>query len=819
MSFRELSIAQRSLRRSPGFTVTVVVTLALGIGAATAMFSVANAVLLQPLPYPDPARLTLAWTDLRARNVRNFLFSAPDFLDFRKQAKSFTLLEAVTTQENIFLQPDGTPEQVVNAFVTPGFARLLGAHVVMGHDFTEQDGVPLATAQPGIGAPAVQNPDPLILSYQFWQRRFGGAPDVIGKMAGRNVIVGVMQPGFELLFPAAANLPRQADMWFCLRLAPGGSKPTQAFLHPVGRLRSGVSLDAARREAEGITARLNQNSVINKTAGFAIRLESMPDDLSRTVRPALLALMGAVVLLLLIACANVANLMLVRSGLREREWAVRAALGGNRWQTARQLMAEGLLLSAGGTTLGIILARLGLAELRHLAPANLPRLEATIDPRALIFGALTAFATALLFGLGPTLAAGRSQVTAALRTGSRNARLEPGSVLRTAVAVTTIALSFVLLVASGLMLRSFLAMLQTDLGYEPDHLLTFEALSAPPGRDAGPRQAVLKQEIVRRLGSLTGVTGVTASYPFPLTGNFNPIRWGLQDALSDPGRFQAADFQFVLPGYFETMHSRLLEGRVFTTADNVAGHSDVVIDNLLAAKITPGRPATGQRILIRVRSAEPEWVRVIGVVAHQRNESPTVEGREQIYFTDAFAGNLVANRYAVRTRGDPAGVAQAVRLQLRQIDSSIAMFETAPMTALVEKSSAQARFSLVLLAIFASIAVLLAGVGLYGVLATEVRARTAEIGVRMALGAAPASIFGMVVGRGLALSGVGLGLGILAALSLTRVIASMLTGMQATDPATFAAMAFLYLMIAAIACWLPARRAANLQPTAALRDQ
>ncbi len=318
---------------------------------------------------------------------------------------------------------------------------------------------------------------------------------------------------------------------------------------------------------------------------------------------------------------------------------------------------------------------------------------------------------------------------------------------------------------------------------------------------------------------MPGVQGVTASFPFPLAGEFSPIRWGQQDALADPTKFRAADFQFVLPGYFETMKNRVLEGRVFSDADNVPERTTVVIDNLLAAKAFPGKSAVGQRILVRVRSPDPEWVDVIGVVAHQRNESAALEGREQVYFTDAFIGNRAANRYAVRVSGDPAGIASAVRAELRQIDSTVGIFEVAPMTELVERAGAQTRFSLLLIVAFAGMAVLLAGVGLYGVLATVVRARTAEIGVRMALGAAPSSVFRLVVGRGLRLSMIGLAAGIVAGMGLTRIMTSMLVGVKPTDPATFSSMAALFLVLAAIACWMPARRAANLQPTEALRDE
>ena len=813
MTFRDFLHAIRGLRRSPAFTVTAVVTLALGIGASTAMFSVVNAVLLQPLPYKDPERLTLVWADMHARNVRNFFFSAADYIDLRNQANLFAEMGAVTTGTNIFPREDGSPEQVINAAVTPNFVRLMGARVILGRDFQDSDGTPLPAA-------AALTANPVILSYDFWKRRYGSDPAIIGKTVDHNVVVGVMQPGFELLFPPGSGVERKPDLWFSLRLAYDETRRNNVFLRPLGRLRSSASLIQARSQVEAIAARLRQASNIKQTSGFAIRLESMQTDMVAASRPAILALMGATVFLLLIACANVANLLLVRCGLRQREWAVRSALGGNRWQSARQMIAESLLLAGAGTVFGLLLARLALAELLRLAPADLPRLETiTVNPAVLGFSALAGLGTALLFGVAPALSASRSQVTAALRGSSRTGGLNSGGALRTTVVVVEVALSFVLLVGSGLMFRSFLALLKTDLGYEPAKLLTFEILGGPNGRDTGPKQAVLKQNIVRRLNEIPGVVAVSASFPFPLTGGFSPLRWGLQDALADASKFHAADFQFVLPGYFETMKSRILEGRGFTAADNSPGRNLVVIDRLLAASAFPGATAVGQRILIRIRTPEPEWVDIIGVVEHQRNESPAIEGRQQIYFTDAFADNQAANRFAIRTTGDPARLTPAIRAELRRIDSTVGMFAIAPMTELVEKAGAQTRFSLLLIAAFATIAVLLTGVGLYGVLSTVVRSRTAEIGIRMALGAPPAQIFRLIVGRGLRLSLLGLAAGIAAALGLTRIMNSMLIGVKPTDPATFCAMAAVFLLIALIACWLPARRAAGLQPTDALRDE
>ena len=390
--------------------------------------------------------------------------------------------------------------------------------------------------------------------------------------------------------------------------------------------------------------------------------------------------------------------------------------------------------------------------------------------------------------------------------------------MRNGVVIAEVALSFVLLIGSGLMFRSFLALQRIDPGYNPHGLLTFLLLGGRGGQQPEQR-AARQREIQARLRSLPGVRGVTASFPFPLAGGFSPIRWGLEPALTDPSKFQAVDFQIVLPGYFDTLRTPLLAGRVFTDADNSPGRTGVVIDQVLAAKAFPGESAIGKRILIRIRTPEPEWVEVLGVVAHQRDTSLADSGREQIYFTDGFLGHGVVSRWAIRTAGDPGQYAAAVRAAITEIDPHLMLTEMQPMDMLVEGAQSSTRFSLLLIGAFAAIAALLAGVGLYGVLSTVVRQRTAEIGVRMALGAAPARIFNLVVGHGLRLSAAGIALGVLAAFELTRVMTSMLVGVTPTDPATFGGMAALFLVIAAIASWLPARRAAGLDPTAALREE
>ncbi len=824
MVFQDFRHAGRALRKSPGFTAMVAITLALGIGASTAIFSVTNAVLLRPLPYKDPGRLAVACYDMRKRNVQDFPFSNVNFIDLRKGATAaFDDITAVRTNRGVQPGRDGTPEQVRTAAVSTNFFHLMGGRVILGRDFTEDDGIPQAqpAATPG-AAPAVPPaPQMVILSYDYWQRRWGGDPQVLGKSLGNaqgTRIVGVLEPGFELLFPPDTNTEQKPDFWTAARIPYDTENRNNVQWRVIGRLKPGATVEQAQRDADRVAAEIRRTDTIANTAGSYIRIVPMKENLVAGVQSTVMALMGAVVFLLLIACANIANLLLVRMSLKERELAVRAAIGGRSWDLVRQALAEALLLAAAGTTLGFGLAWAGIRELLSIAPASLPRLNAVqIDPAVLGFTALAGLISAAIFGLVPVLRAARPDLMHVLRGSSRNAGLNRGGLLRSGVVVAEVALSFVLLIGSGLMIRTFIALRHVQPGYDSHNLLTFQLLGGRPLREPEARAAATRQ-IQTRLASIGGVESATASFPLPLTGNFSPIRWGLQDALTDPSKFQATDFQFVVPGYFKTMRTPILEGREFTDADNQPGRKLVIIDQNLAAKAFPGRSAVGQRILSRVTTPQPEWFEVIGVAAHERNTDLGIVGREQVYFADAYAGTF-ANRWALRTAGDPGKYAAAVREEIRKQDPTLLIAELQPMDEWVERSMAGTRFSLLLIGMFATIAAVLAAVGLYGVLSTVVRQRTAEIGVRMALGAAPGGIFSLVVGYGLRLSAAGVAVGLVGAFLATRIMKTMLVGVKPEDPTTFAAMALVFAVIAGAASWLPARRAARLDPTVALRDE
>jgi putative ABC transport system permease protein len=828
----DFSYAFRTLRKSPIFTITVVVTIALAIGASTAIFSVTNGVLLRKLPYKDPERLVLARGDLQKRNVKDFPVSNADFLDLRNGAKNnFDDFAAVNTFRFTLPALDGTPERVRGAAVSTNFFQMMGGSIVVGRDFQESDGVAQQAPPPAPGgngqpAPNAAPPPPnmVILSNDYFQQRFGGDRSVVGKplpvaaaFGPPPIIVGVLAPGFELLFPPKANLEQFPSVWIAARIPYDVASRNNVQWRVIGRLKSGVSMTQAQAEVESVAQKIRQENIISRTAGQYFQLVPMKQHLVDEVRPAILALMGAVIFLLLIACANVANLMLVRASQRERELAVRAALGAGWWQLVRQTLAEAFVIAALGTLIGVGLAYLGIRQLLAIAPENLPRLNAVgIDTQVLAFSILAGLLSALLFGVVPALRTAKPNLMETLRAAGRSGALGAAG-LRNGVVVVEVALAFVLLIGSGLMFRTFVNIQRVNLGFDPRGLLTFQLLG---NIGNSPQEAdTYKRQLREQLAAIPGVRSVTASFPLPLAGGFSPVRWGGADSQGDPSKFQAADLQIVLPGYFEAMGMTLLAGRTFTQEDNSPDRNLLIIDQALAAKAFPNESAVGKRILFRVRTPEAQWGEIIGVVAHQRNTSLIEPGREQLFVTDGYVNHQAASWWALRTDGDPAAIAGAVREVIRKAGKETFINQMEPMDALVVKAQAQTRFSLLLIGVFSTIAVLLAGVGLYGVLATSVRQRTAEIGVRMALGAAPSRIFRLMVGKGLYLSVIGIVIGLLAAFGLTRVLASMLVEVKPTDPVTFVGVAVLFLLIAIMASWLPALRASRLDPTTALRNE
>ena len=487
------------------------------------------------------------------------------------------------------------------------------------------------------------------------------------------------------------------------------------------------------------------------------------------------------------------------------------------------MLAESLVIAAFGTALGLILARAGIQLLLALGPKDLPRLDAVaMDPTVLVFAVLAGVVTAMVCGIVPALRASRTDVMDVLRSvGGRSAGLRGGRRLRGAVVTIEVALSFILLIGAALMLRSVIALGQVNPGYDPTHVLTFFLQSRSRVAD---ERMIFNRQVRERLLAIPGVTGATAATPLPLDGILINGRWGTDAALADPSKFRQANFHVVLPGYFETLHTRLVDGRLFTDADNVIDQKSdmprqVIIDETLAALAFRGEPAVGKRLLLRITTPEAAWYDVIGVVAHQRHSSLATPGPEAVFIPDGHFAHAAASRWAVRTTGDPNQIVTAVRAVVAEVDPRAPLAEIQPMTAFVDKAMAPIRFTATLIGIFAVVAALLAAIGLYGVLSTIVRQRTAEIGMRLVFGASRSSILGLVVSEGLRLSAVGMIAGVAGALAITRVMASMLVGVGAADPLTFAAIVVLFGLVSVAATWVPARRAARLDPMHAIREE
>ena len=831
MSFlQDLLFATRALRKSPVFTLTAAVTIALGVGASTAIFSVMDAVLLRPLPYKNPAELVIIPSDMRNRGVKDFPVSNEEFMDMRDATKrEFQGLGGVFTFPNTFTGVDGLPEVAKVAIVTTNYFDIVGARFAFGRDFAGDDGLP-QPPPPVPGAQANGPPPPrlpifAIISYEYFQRRFGGDISILNTTPLNKgkpfspVIVGVLAPGFQLYFPASSEILTKPDIFIANRLRYDNANRLSVSMRVVGRLQPGISIREAQAAADQAAAEQRKISPIENTAGLAFRVVPMQKQFTSEVRPAILALMGAVIFLLLISCSNVANLLLVRTSMRQRELAIRSAIGAGWWHLARQILSESILLAAIGAIGGVGIAWFGIHELLVIAPTNLPRLDAIrIDSTVLIFTAVASLVAAIIFGLAPAWRSARPDVMIILRGISRSEGLQSGGLSRKLVVGVEVALAYVLLIGSGLMFRSFLELQRVDPGYNPRGLLTFQ-VQTDRNIPSQPERAVAARQIEDRLRAIPGVQAVTAAGPFPLTGGYSPIRWGLEDAIADNSKFKACDPITVLPGYFKVMGTPLLDGRTFTEDDNQPKRDYVVVDKILADRAFPGQSAVGKRILIRIQTPQPVWVQIIGVVAHERGVTLAEPGRENVYFTDAYLGSGATNFWAIRTAGNPANYANEVRQALKQLDPHLLITDMLPMEDVVTKAQAGTRFSLMLIGAFAVIAAILAGIGLYGVLATVVRQRTSEIGIRMALGAQPSNIFQLVVGQGLRLTAIGVAVGLFAAFALTREMSSMLVGIKATDPLTFITMAILFFVIAAASSWMPAWRASSVDPNKALVEQ
>jgi putative ABC transport system permease protein len=729
----DVRLAFRSLLKHRGFAATAVLTLALGIGATVAIFSVVSSVLIEPLPYRDPGRLVLVWQELRARNVPEFPFPPGDIPDLRAQGTLLEDVAVIQTGRQSLSTEAGEPEQIRTAFVSPNLFRLLGIGVVRGRDFEDADGTPLpppagtapgGTAPAGAGTPAAPAqpapplpppPPPLatILSHEFWQRHFGGDPSVVGKpirFGGANgFIAGIAAPGAQLLFPPRTNVERAPDLWVASRINFATATRTAGVVRVIGRMQPGVTVPQLQTQMDALATALRAAHVVKRNAGVYITVVAMHDTLVSDVRVSILALMGAVIFVLLIACANLANLTMTQSARRERDLAVRAALGAGRGALVRQMLIESLVLALAGAAAGLALARIGIVVLQEIGPANLPRLQdVAIDLRVLAFTAAASIVSAILFGLLPAFRASRLDVTTVLRRTGRVAGLGHGQ-LRNGLVVVEVALTFVLLIGSGLMVRSMVALQHVDPGYDPSGVLTFLVPNF-----AGPTPEA-RAEFMRRmrteLGAIPGVRAVSGAFPLPLDGGASNMPYGTEAAAADPTLFSQAAVHNVQPGYFEAMRARVVEGRVFTDQDNHPGVQLVVVDRLLASKTFPGQSAVGKRLLMRIAGQNPVPFEIIGVVRHQRHATLTQDGREAVFFLDGQRGFGVSNRFVLRTDRDPAGLIEAAKAAVARVDRTVGLADIQPMSAMVDRAQAPTWFALVLTSVFAAIAAILASTG------------------------------------------------------------------------------------------------------------
>ncbi len=824
----DVRYAVRTLRKSPAFTITAVLTVALGIGACTAIFSVVNAVLLRYLPYSQPERLVFVQSDLTARGVQDYPMAPGDLPDLRAGLTALQDAASVITNNTVYTSDAGDPEYVVNANVTTNFFRTMGARFALGRDFVEDDGTPIPQPPPPApGAPPQQNAAPqappppfiTIISHGFWQRRFGGDPAVIGKTfrlgQATGEIVGVLAPEFELLWPKASLIASRPDIYLASRQDFATAARGTVSLRVVGRLKPGATVAQAQEQANRVVTDLRSRFRNKEAAGLRWRIEPMHAYAVARVRPLLLALMGAVSFVLLIACANVANLLLVRGSQRERELTVRAALGSSRWALMRQTLIESLVLSTSGALLGLGLAFVGTRALINFGPKDLPRLDSVgLDQTVFGFTLLATVISALAFGLVPAMRASRVNVADTLRSSGRSGALAGlGKWLRQGVVVSEVALAFVLLIGCGLMIRSFVTLYRASPGFDSNGVLTFQIPNQNQGVQSFEEAMARGRQLRERFASIPGVTAVSGASGLPMGGSPGSVPWGTEAALSDPDLFQQADARAVRDDYFETMRTRVIEGRTFTDADAAPGRNVIVIDEILARMAFPNGNAVGQRLYSRPGGQENIPFEVIGVVQHQRNLSPAVDSR-QTWYTPGFA----TNQWVLRTGANPMSVLQAVRDQLQQFNATLLVANAKPLHELVDDARAETRFALWCIGLFAVIATLLSSIGLYGVLSTTVSMRTAEIGMRMALGATTQNIFRLIVRQGAVLSATGIVAGVVIAFWLSRLMTSIVVGISPTDPITFATMGTLFLVVALLACSIPALRAARLAPVAALRE-
>jgi putative ABC transport system permease protein len=797
--FRDLRYGFRSLLKRPGFTAIALVALALGIGANTAIFSLVNAVVLQPLPYSDPDRLVWVWGNIRDRGNRASV-APQDFLDFRAQNKTFEQFAAsLSIPVPVNLTGSGEPERLSASAVTGNYFETFGIAPALGRGFS------LENERPG-------NDQVAILSHALWQKRFAGDPGIVNQritLDGKSFeVIGVMAE--EVKFP------QSAELWVPLNfdVSPEMKQRRAHFIRPIGRLKPGVTLAQAQADTDAIAAQLEQQFPDTNT-GWSLRLESLHERLVGSSRTTLYILLGAVGFVLLIACTNVANLLLVRATARQKEIALRTALGASRWRVVRLLITESLLLAVMGGVLGALLAAWGIDLLVTLSAGSIPATaRVRIDGTVLGFTLLISLLTGLLFGLAPALRTRKLNLTDSLKEGGRTSGESAlRNRTRSLLVVFESAVAVVLLIGAGLLVRSFIALENTNPGFDANNVLTMR-LDLPRAKYNTPEKtASFFQDLETRVGALPGVESVGLITELPLSGQPNDAPFTVEGRAPAAGSQEfGSDFRRVSQNYFEALRIPLLRGRNFTEQEVRQSDKVVIVSQQLVDAAFPNEEPLGKRLLTVMDDDQP--YEIIGVVGDIRHRAMEFQPYAAMYMPSRRPSWM---NVVIRTESDPLSLVPAIREQVKAIDPDQPIAAIRTMGEWIDSSVSAPRYRTTLFGMFAALAMILAATGIYGVMSYSVAQRTHEIGVRMALGARRFDVLRLVVRQGMMLVLIGMAIGLAGAVALTRVMSSLLFGVTAKDPLTFVAVAVLLSLVALLACYIPARRATKVDPLTALR--